>query len=119
MPDRARTVLHVSPDTALAQSRTRALTSIGYYVVCVQTVVAALFEISMGRCGILLLCHKLDHTGRCTLAEYFHHNCPDPYIVAVLAHEQDQYPRQAHARVVYSHDHAPLVTLLRQRPSAA
>ena len=120
MPDRARTVLQVSPDTALAQSRTRALTSIGYHVVCVQTVVAALFEISMGRCGILLLCHKLDQTGRCTLAEYFHHNnCPDPYIVAVVAHEQDHYPRQAHARVVDSHDHAPLVTLLRQHPSAA
>jgi hypothetical protein len=49
MSDRARTVLHVSPDIALAQSRTRALTSIGYHVVCVQTVVAALFEISMGR----------------------------------------------------------------------
>jgi hypothetical protein len=119
MSDRARTVLHVSPDIALAQSRTRALTSIGYHVVCVQTVVAALFEISMGRCGILLLCHKLDQTGRCTLAEYFHHNCPEPYIVAILAHEQDHYPREAHARVVYSQDHAPLVTFLRQRPSAA
>jgi hypothetical protein len=79
MSDRARTVLHVSPDIALAQSRTRALTSIGYHVVCVQTVVAALFEISMGRCGILLLCHKLDQTGRCTLAEYFHCNCPYPW----------------------------------------
>src|SRR5581483_2817655 len=119
MSHRGRTVLHVSPDTTLAKSRTRALTPIGYEVVCVETVVAALFEISMGRCGILLLCHKLDHTGRCTVAEYFHQNCPDPYIVAVLAHEHDNYPPQAHARVLFSEDHVPLVTVMRQRLSAA
>jgi hypothetical protein len=119
MSDRGRTVLHVSPDTTLAKSRTRALTPIGYQVVCVETVVAALFEISMGRCGILLLCHKLDHTGRCTVAEYFHQNCPKPYIVAVIAREHDHYPPQAHARVVFSQDHAHLVRVLRQRLSAA
>jgi len=69
---------------------------------CVATVVAALLEISFGRCGVLVLCHKLHHTERCTLAEYFHNNCPDPYIVAILAHEQDHYPPQAHVRVIYS-----------------
>jgi hypothetical protein len=119
MPDRLRTVLHVSPHTALTKSRTRALTSIGCHVVCVSTVGAALFEISMGRCGILLLCHKLDHTGRCTLAEFFHHNCPEPYIVAVLAHEHDHYPPQAHARVIYSPDHGPLLKTIQQRLAAA
>jgi hypothetical protein len=119
MSDRGRTVLHVSPDTTLAKSRTRALTPIGYEVVCVETVVAALFEISMGRCGILLLCHKLDHTGRCTLAEYFHQNCPDPYIVAVLAHEHDHYPPHAHERVVNAQDHGPLLSVMRQRLAAA
>jgi hypothetical protein len=119
MSDRGRTVLHVSPDTTLAKSRTRALTPIGYQVVCVESVVAALFEISMGRCGILLLCHKLDHTGRCTVAEYFHQNCPDPYIVAVLAHEHGPYPPQAHARVVFSEDDAHLVSVMRQRLPAA
>jgi hypothetical protein len=103
----------------MAISRTQALTSIGYEVTCVQTVVAALFEISFGRCGVLVLCHKLHYTGRCTLAEYFHKNCPDPYIVAILAHEQDHYPPQAHAQVVYSKDHASLVTVMRQRLRAA
>jgi hypothetical protein len=119
MSDHGRTVLHVSPDTALADSRTRALASIGYDVVCVETVVAAFFEISMGRCGTLLLCHKLDRNGRCAVAEYFHQNCPNSYIVVVLAHEQDHYPPQAHARVVFSQDHAPLVRVFRQRLSAA
>jgi hypothetical protein len=119
MPDRGRTVLHVSPDSALAESRTRALASIGYEVVRAETVLAAWFEISMGRCGILLLCHKLDRAGRCTLAEYFHKNCPDPYIVAILAHEADDYPPQAHARVLFSKEHGPLLTVMRQRPIAA
>jgi hypothetical protein len=119
MADRGRTVLHVSPDTVLAESRIRALASIGCQVVSVETVVAALFEISLGRCGVLLLCHKLHHTGRCTLAEYFHQNCPDPYIVAILAHEHDHYPTQAHARVLFSQDHGPLVRVLRQRLMAA
>jgi hypothetical protein len=119
MTDSRSTVLHVSPDTTLAKSRARALTSIGCHVVCVPTVIAAMFEISLGRCGILLLCHKLDHTGRFTLAEFFHQNCPKPYIVAVLAHENDHYPPQAHARVVYSKDHSPLVNVMRERLAAA
>jgi hypothetical protein len=119
MPDRGRTVLHVSPDTGLAESRTRALASIGYQVVRVETVVSALFEIRLRRCGILLLCHKLDHTGRCTLAESSQQNYPDTHIVAVLAHEHDHYPPLAHARVVFSQDPGPLVRVLRQHLSAA
>jgi hypothetical protein len=119
MSDRRRTVLHVSPHTAITESRTRALTSIGCHVVGVATVGAALFEISMGLCGILLLCHKLDQTSRCTLAAFFEHNCPEPYIVAVLAHEHDQYPPQAHARVIYSQDHGPLLKAIRQRLAVA
>ena len=62
-----------------------ALTAAGCHVVSVETVSAALFEISMGLCEILLLCHKLDHARRCTLAEFFQQNCPDLYIIAVLA----------------------------------
>jgi len=119
MLDRRSTVLHVSPDAALTRSRTAALTAIGCKVSSVQTVVAALFEISLGQCGVLVLCHKLDHNGRCTVAEYFHKNCPDPYIVAILAHARDYYPHEAHARVVYSQDHAPLVTVMRQWLKAA
>lgn len=53
MADRSRTVLHVSPDSALTESRTRVPGDIGCEVCSVQTVVAALFEISFGQCGIL------------------------------------------------------------------
>jgi hypothetical protein len=113
------TVLHVSPDSALAESRTNALTKIGCQVVNVETVSSAVFEINLGRCGILLLCHKLHAEGRSYLAEYFRKNCPDPFIIAVLAHERDHYPPKAHAKVVYARDHRPLVALLRQRLASA
>ncbi len=119
MSDRVTTILHVSPDTALIKSRTQALSDIGCQVVSVSTVVGALFEISLGRCGILLLCHKLDQMGRCTLADYFHHHCPNPYIVAVIAHKDDHFPPQTHARILFSQDHGSLVRLMRQRLEAA
>jgi hypothetical protein len=115
---RARTVLHVCPDQALAGSRRRVVTAIGYDVVWVQSEGAALFEISMGRCGILLLCHLLTAAVRASLTDYFHAKCPEPYIVAVVAHEADPHPPRAHARVVYSADHAGLAALLRQRLAA-
>ena len=116
---RSKTVLHVHLMATLAESRTQVLTAIGYRVFSVHTVIAALFEVSLGRCGILVLCHKLDRSGRCTLAEYFHQNCPKPYIVAVLAHEDDHSPPQAHARLIYSKDHGALVELMRQQLAAA
>jgi hypothetical protein len=39
--------------------------------------------------------------------------------VAVLAHEHDHYPAQAHARVIYSPGHGPLLRAIRQRLAAA
>lgn len=86
----------------------------GYDTVWVQTEGAALFEISMGRCGILLLCHLLRETVRVSLTDYFHAQCPDPYIVAIVAHETETRLPLAHAHVVYSPDHAGLAAALRQ-----
>jgi DNA-binding response OmpR family regulator len=118
MAERARTILHVCPDRELAGSRRRVVRAIGYDVVWVENEGAALFEISMGRCGILLLCHLLPETVRGSLTEYFRTQCPDPYIVAVVAHETEPHPLGAHARVLYSADHAGLAALLRQRLAA-
>ena len=118
MERRATTVLHVSPDPVLARSRGRVLTAIGCHVVHVQSEGTALFEISLGRCGILLLCHKLSRAAREALAETFHAKCPDPYIVAVMAHESDHCPPQAHAKVIFAPDHAALANLFRERLAA-
>jgi hypothetical protein len=116
--DRTRTVLHVSPDPELAGSRGRALQAIGCEVFWVQGESAALFEISMGRCGILLLCHKLAPVTRENLADCFHTHCPEPFIVAILEDETDHCPSRAHARVFFREDHTELIALLQQRLAA-
>ena len=118
MESHARTVLHVCPDRELAGSRLLVLKAVGCDVVWVQSGGAALFEISLGRCGILLLCHKLSRATRTSVADYFHTNCPDHYIVAIVAHEAETHPRCAHARVIYSADHAGLAAVMRQRLAA-
>jgi hypothetical protein len=106
------------PERELAVSRQRVAKAIGYDVVWVQSHGAALFEISLGRCGILLLCHLLNAGVRASLTDYFHAKCPDPYIVAVVAHEAESRPSRAHVRVVYSPDHAALAAVLRRRLAA-
>jgi hypothetical protein len=52
------------------------------------------------------------------LAADFHRVCHDPFIVAVLAHERDHHPPQAHVRVVHSPDFTPLITALSQKLAA-
>ena len=111
-------MLHVSPDPELAGSRGRVLQAIGCEVFWVDGESAALFEISMGRCGILLLCHKLSAAARESLADCFHSRCPEPFIVAILAREGDPCPSRAHARVVFRADHTALAAVLRQRLAA-
>lgn len=118
MGGRQRTVLHVCPDRKLAGSRRRVVAAIGYDVIWVQSEGEAHFEISMGRCGVLLLCHLLPAAARASLIEYFHTRCPDPYVVAVVAHEAEPLLPGAHARVVYSADHAGLAMVMRQRLAA-
>jgi DNA-binding response OmpR family regulator len=118
MQARARTILHVSPDRALAGSRQRVLTALGYDVIWVESESAALFEISLGRCGILLLCHLLSEAARASLADYFHTKCPEQYIVAIVAREADRHLPRAHARVVQAVDHAGLAAALQQHRAA-
>ena len=113
MEERARTLLHVCLDPKLAGSRRRMATAMGYDIVWVQSGGAALFEISMGRCGILLLCH-LPEAVRASLTSYFHAQCPDPYIV--VAHEKPM--GACPCAPVYSPDHAGLAAVLQQRLAA-
>ena len=117
MGDRARTVLYVCPDQELAGSRHRVLAAIGCNVVWVESEGAALFEISLGRCGTLLLCHKLSPAARASVAD-FQTNCPDPFIVAIVAHEAERHPARAHVHVAYSANHAGLAAVLRQHLAA-
>lgn len=116
--DRRKHVLHVSPDQTLARSRHQVLSAVGFHVLCLYTVSAALFEISLGRCGTLLLCHQLKKNSRETLAGFFHQHCPEPFIVAIVADENDDCPPQTHARVVHSADHVALLRVFREKLAA-
>jgi hypothetical protein len=118
MGERHKTVLAVSPDRQLAQRREAGLTKAGFYVVSVHNEAAALYEIHFGRCGVLLLCHKLDRAVREGLARDFHRLCPEPFIVSVLAHRRDHYPAQTHACVLDSDDLSSLVNTLAQQLAA-
>jgi hypothetical protein len=116
--DSRKNVLHVSPDRTLARSRHQVLSAVGFHVFCVYTVSAALFEISLGRCGTLLLCHQLKKNSRETLAAFFHEHCPEPFIVAIVADENDYCPPQTHARVIHSSDHVTLLRVFREKLAA-
>jgi hypothetical protein len=117
MGERHKSVLSVSPDPELSTLRHTCLSQAGFYVVSVLSEPAARYEIHFGRCGVLLLCHKLTPWAREALAADFH-RCHDPFIVAVLAHERDHHPPQAHVRMVHSPDLTPLITALSQKLAA-
>jgi DNA-binding response OmpR family regulator len=118
MGEEHKTILAVSPDRQIARFRHEALTEAGFYVISVHSEAAARYEIHFGRCGILLLCHKLNKLAREALANDFHTMCQEPFIVAFLAHERDHYPPQTHVRMLHSRDLSHLVATLRQRLAA-
>jgi hypothetical protein len=91
---RHKTVLAVSPNRQLGRFRHEVLTQAGFEVITVYSEADAQYEIPFGRCGVLLLCHKLTRAARKTLADEFDRMCHEPYIVAVLAYPGDQYPPQ-------------------------
>jgi hypothetical protein len=118
MGQRHKSILSVSPDRELSTLRHTCLSQAGFYVVSVFSEPEARYEIHFGQCGVLLLCHKLTPWAREALAADFHRMCRDPFIVAVLAHERDHHPPQAHVRVVHSPDLTPLIAALNQRLAA-
>lgn len=90
----------------------------GFEVVSLHTESAALFEIQLGLCGVLLLCHKLGQSTRENLARDFEKRCPDPYIIAFLAKSNDPFPPQAHKLLVHSLDPTPLIGALKEKLAA-
>jgi hypothetical protein len=115
MAQRHKRVLAVSPDKQLARLRHAIMSDAGFEVVSVNSESAARFEIHLGLCGVLLLCHKLGHPAREGLARDFEKRCPDPYIIAILANASDRFPKQAHKVLIHSPDFGPLVEALTEK----
>jgi len=76
-------VLSVSPDEKELIVRHTALSDAGLKVVSVLTLAEARFEIQMGRCGSLLMCHRLSSEQAEDMAKLFRRYCPDGRIVFV------------------------------------
>ena len=77
-------VLSISRDESLLKVREHALRSAGYEVFSVTTEVKARFEIEMGQCGVLLLCHTLNQAVQRDLATLFAKNCHTGVIAFVM-----------------------------------
>ena len=115
----SETILSVCPDKQLSRRRERVLQRAGLLVISVHTEVAARYEITLGRCGVLLLCHLLTWEARNDLARLFHESCPQPpHIVCVLAEQHHPCPEHATATVLHSCDAAALVNAVKPRRAA-
>jgi hypothetical protein len=118
MSTRHKTILSVSPDLELSRTRHDALSRGGFEVISVHSEVAAQYEIQFGRCGVLILCHKLSSAARRSLARDFDTRCQEPFIVAILAHPAGQYPAQAHVCVLHTEGSGPLLKVLQEKLAA-
>jgi len=77
------TVLSVSPSKEKLIVRHATLRDAGMKVVSVFTLAEARFEIQMGRCGSLLMCHRLSTKQADDIAKLFRRYCPQGRIVFV------------------------------------
>lgn len=108
------TVLSVSPSKEKLIVRHTALRDAGMKVVSVFTLTEARFEIEMGRCGNLVICHRLSSEQADDIAKLFRRYCPQGRIVFVTEGSQASAPREADAYVAESSGPQELVQALRK-----
>lgn len=77
------TVLSYSPDEEALVVRQRVLRDAGMKVISVLTAAEARFEIEMGRCGNLLICHRLSPEQADDIARLYRRYCRMGRIVFV------------------------------------
>lgn len=77
------TILSVTPSKEALVVREATLRKGGFKVISVMSPVEARFEIEMGRCGTLLICHRLSEADSSEMARLFRRYCPEGRIVFV------------------------------------
>ena len=77
------TVLSVSQNGEALREREAVLRNGGMEVISVLSSVEAHFEISMGRCGVLLICYRLSEAEAQDLTGIFKNYCPQGLVVFV------------------------------------
>jgi hypothetical protein len=111
-------ILSVSPYQDFLDARRIALEASGFPVISVSNESAARFEIQMGRCGVLVLCHRLHQDVNHSLSQEFRKYCPDGIIVGIVGAEPDALPKQTDICVKYSENAETLVAALLKHPVA-
>jgi len=92
MKTNENTVLSFSHDSDLLLQREAALRSGGFEVISVKTESQARFEIEMGRCGVLLICHGASAGTIQDLTKLFRRRCPTGSIVFVMNRTDESVP---------------------------
>ena len=108
------TVLSVSPNKETLIVRHTTLRDAGMKVVSVLTPAEARFEIQMGRCGNLLMCHRLSSEQADDIAKLYRRFCPKSRIVFVTeGSSRASAPQEADAYVPESSGPQELLHALR------
>jgi hypothetical protein len=108
-----KAVLSVSPNERALIVRHNTLKNAGMKVTSVLTPAEARFEIEMGRCGQLLMCHRLSPDQADDIAELFRRYCPEGRIVFVTDHSDPRVPNGVDALVEESSGPQEIVHALR------
>jgi hypothetical protein len=111
-------ILSISPHPGLLETRHRALQAAGFQVFSVSSETEAMFEIQMGRCGVLVLCHRLHEDVRHCVAREFKKYCFDGVIVGIVEAEPASTPQHLDMWVKHSHNAGELVAALLKHPVA-
>ena len=107
-------VLSVGPNEGALLVRHTALQSAGIQVTSVMSLAAARFEIEMGRCGHLLMCHRFSTRQAEDIARLFRRYCPQGRIVFVTdGPNLDGVPQNADTYVPESSGPRQIVQVLR------
>jgi hypothetical protein len=108
-------VLSLSSDKSVLASRELALRNGGMKVTSVLSATQARFEIEMGRCGILLICYRLQNSDADELTKLFRRYCPQGQIVFVAQLPDDRVPPETDISLPENSGPGKIVQALKER----
>jgi hypothetical protein len=109
-------ILSFSFDRERLAERETALRHCGFEVISASTASHARFEIEMGRCGVLLICHQSSPLTACELSTLFRKNCPTGRIIFVMKSVLGGIPVAADLTVLESEGPEAIVQALGSDP---
>ena len=77
------TVLSLSRSSEALKARETVLRNGGLNVISVSSPIEARYEITMGRCGVLLICYRLNEEDAQEITKLYKANCPQGLVIFV------------------------------------